>query len=280
VSALSNGKNSVINMGQHDVHNLAAAYQRIPAATLAAIKPLQPLNYAVLENNDDACAPQLLGSDNKRLQRVAGRWVTKRLPKDVTLQVALLLIEAENAKTPVLHKVQLNFANGAHLQFERTVPSKPATLQGGQVYDPASVFTKTTAPRVTERREEQRLDFIVDNKGRSLKPNPHRPSSFDPRVLYRTAPNPGPTSQVGYAFTPMSAIAFQVRPCSAITGCRPGIRDTNPAAVNYRPRLLSRSHSPTMFEPIDDRNRTSPVTYSVGRVRPRTATAAATAAAH
>jgi len=261
---------------------LATSYQRIPAATLAAVKPLTPLNFAVLSgdvhtyNRDVRAAKERSACPyTKRAARLGARWETKSFPRGVTLQNALLQVEAVNAATPVLHKVQMNFTNGAHLAYERKTPTDPATLAAVTLYDPSNTFRATAAPRVAQRRAEKKMDFLVDERGRALKPNPNRLSSFDPRSLYRHTPDPGRASPAGYAFTPLSTISFQVRPSSAVPGCRNPIGATNPHAAEYRPRVLSRAATPNFFEPVDERNRATPALKgSVGRVRPRTATPA------
>ena len=279
------------NAARSQVQTLALAYQRIPAATLNEMRKMEPLNYALLVGDEYAVKPPQRSSSAAARPATAGgcrrsdapeifaKWDTRRFQRGTTLQSALLAIEAANSATPVLHKLHLNFANGHILSYARSNPRDPTTLTASSVYDPSGAFVGTTAPRVEERREEKngRLNFLVDDKGRALKPNPERKSSFHPDVLFRHSPSPGPNISTAYRFTPLSSITFQVRPSATITGCRPTIRETNPAAVGFRPRIVSRPASPIIYEPIDERNHslTPALNGSVGRVRPRTATPSA-----
>lgn len=258
----------------NDVHNLAAAYQRISGPVLATMKQVHPLNYAVLSADPSAVQEYLDNSHccrTSKEQQARATWKKKQLTKEVTLQQALLEIERVNSETPLLFKIQLNFTNGSHATFVRAEPLQPATLSCSSMYNANAAFTESTSNHVTMRRTEKgaKLEFIVDDKGRSLKPNAGRPSSFSREVLFRNSPAPFVTKP-GYAFTPMSSLTYQVRPATTIAGARPGLRDASPKAVEHRPRIISRPTSPNFYEPIDERNRMTPaLAGSRGRVRPQ-----------
>lgn len=295
-------------MVHDEVRTLAAAYQRIPAHHLNAVNKLTPMNYALLaggHGEPDATRKAQL-CDRGRCSSPAphghhqgevcdAKWETRLFSKGVHLQNALIQIERVNTKfrhMPLV-KIQLNFTNGAHLMFVRSDPNDPASLTCQSLYHPSNVFSAATREKADASLAQlkPKLEFLVDDRGRALHAKP-RLSSFHPQVLFRHAPSPFPTSQTGFAFTPMSSLSFQMRPAETVAGCRPGIRETNPAAVDYRPRVLSRSATPNLYDPIDERNRRTPdlggtigfqhgpltgdvghrSMFTPGKVRPRTVT--------
>lgn len=241
-------------------------YQRIPGPVLSEIKKQRPLNYAVLELPSVASPGTLNGpwGSGQRDDNNA-TWKTHAFAGSPTLATALRALEAANTATKRLQKLQLNFANGSHVRFARSNFSDANSLAFRGAFNPAAQSRPQTAPRrgplrataaASEVRAAQAPKFLVDDRGRALQPKP-RLSSFHPESLFKDAPRPS-TPTVGFAFTPVSSLSYQMRPNSAITGCRPNLRDTNPAAVHHRPRPLSRAASPNLFESVDARNRATP----------------------
>lgn len=251
------------------VTGLANMYQRIPAKVLSAMKQQQPLNYASFVPTTVLALPHLEGATVVPIDRTvlsSCTWKTHRLDLHATLTTALAAIESVNSHTPILAKIQLNFANGMQVTFSRRSNVRDASaLVCDRIYDPAASFSSRTRSKVLHARQElqRKLQFVADDKGhlRSRPPSPalgDRPdSTFAPSVLFKTAPVPT-TGKPGFVFTPMSYISFEQRPNSTVPGCRPLIRDTNHDAINYRPRVLSRAPTPTLYEPITSRNHVSP----------------------
>lgn len=148
------------------------------------------------------------------------------------------------------------------MMFSRSAPTDPETLQCVNLYDPGAAFNSRTHNKILEESRAQnakKLKQISDDRGRALRPPTNKSPSrktFSPEKLYHGAPPPT-VGSVGFDFTPVSCLSFQVRPNTQVTGCRPSIRDTNPRAVEFRPRSLQRPISPNQFEAVDGRNRLS-----------------------
>jgi hypothetical protein len=250
------------------VGTLADMYQRIPGDYLSVMKRLQPLNYSILTApaRSHGLRPSIANPTRGTAvaavrDSVQARWQTRTVSHDATLASALLAVELANADEEHAQKFQLNFSNGVHAVFSRRVQADAASLRCVTLYDPSAAFVGRTAQAAAEGRAplRARLAYIVDAKGHSLRPRTATPSSFAYSQLYKNAPSPT-VGAVGYQFMPVSAIGYQVKPNATIVGCRPIIRETNPQAVHFRPRPLSRPACRTVFEGdmLDARHRASP----------------------
>ena len=259
----------------NEVGVLANMYQRIPANVLYKMEAKNVLNFAILIGDP---LPATRGFKSNPCTH----WQTHALLGHESLTRALRRVEEVNQSTKYLEKVKINFADGYCVTLARENPINPGTLRFATEYDPSEKFVATTASKAAASRSilQKKLQFVSDDRGRSLSLRPTSSKSNRPTSpLGVTTPQPG---SVGFTFTPVSTLSFAMRPNSIVPGCRPSIRNTNPQAIHYRPRALTRPLSPSVAEHadglilnqchnIDYRNSMTPKLQSVPRQRPSTA---------
>lgn len=225
-------------------------WQRIPGDVASDIAERVPLNYALLELPEKQALKPLGVCDQKEIwgrtrDHPYARWVTKSFVKGTSLKDALVIVEKENAALPRLVKARINFFDGVQLTLERKNVADPSSLSCTGLYDPSGKFKETTTLRCTQSRQllDKKLQPLADDRGRIIATAPALPS-FAPESLYRNCPPPN-HEQPGYDFEPMSHTSFLVRPNVKLPGVRPGVCDTAPAAIHFRPRAFQRAQTST-----------------------------------
>lgn len=243
---------------------LATMWQRIPGNVASDIADRVPLNYALLELPSKQLLKPLGVSDEKEVwgrtrDHPYAKWVTKGFVKGTTLKEALVIVEKENAARPRLAKARIVFFDGVQLTLERRNVNDPASLVCVSSYDPSGTFREVTTLRATLSRQtlEKQLRPLSDTNGR-ITTAAHAPSSFAPEMLYRNCPPPN-HEQPGFDFQPVSHTAFLVRPNTKLPGVRPGVCDTAPQAIHFRPRAFLRAQS------VEHRSTINPEVFPVGK---------------
>jgi hypothetical protein len=229
------------------VGTLATMWQRIPGHVAADIADRSPLSYSLLLlPHPQALKPLGVGDDKMIWGRTRdhpfAKWTTKSFVKDTTLKQALVIVGKENEDNARLLKIRLTFLDGVQMTLERTHVSDPSSLVCVSCYDPSAVYRETTQLRASQSRMTlvKQLKALSDHQGRITTPGVNPPKTFSPEVLYRDCPPPQ-HQQPGYNFTPMSHVSYMTRPNVKLRGVRPGVCDTAPAAIHFRPRAFMRS---------------------------------------
>lgn len=247
------------------VSALATMWQRIPGHVAADIAHRIPLNYALLELPPNQLLKPLGVGDDKEVwgrtrDHPYSKWSTKSFVKDTTLKEALVIVEKENAALPRLAKARIQFFDGVQLTLERKNVNDPSSLVCVSCYDPSGKYHETTSLRASESRNSltKQLKPLSDNNGRITATGSNKPpSSFAPEVLYRDCPPPD-HNQPGFDFEPVSHNSFLVRPNVKLPGVRPGVCDTAPAAIHFRPRAFLRAQS------VEHKHTKNPEVFQVG----------------
>lgn len=231
------------------VGTLATMWQRIPGHIASDIADRIPLSYSLLILPSQQALKSLGVGDDKAIwgstrDHPYAKWSTKSFVKGTTLKQALVILGNENENNKRLVKMRMTFFDGVQMTLERSRVEDVSSLACVSCYDPSGTYRETTTLHSSQSRMTlvKQLKAIADHQGRITTENIALPKTFAPDVLFRNCPPPF-IQKPGYDFTPVSHISYLTRPNVKLRGVRPGICDTAPSAINFRPRAFLRAET-------------------------------------
>lgn len=249
------------------VGTLATMWQRIPGHVASDIADRIPLSYSLLILPSQATLKSLGVSDEKAVwgstrDHPYAKWTTKSFVKGTTLKQALVILGNENENNKRLIKMRMTFFDGVQMTLERSRVEDVSSLACVSCYDPSGTYRDTTSLTASQSRMTlvKQLKSIADHQGRITTPNVALPKTFAPENLFRNCPPPF-IQKPGYDFTPVSHISYLTRPNVKMPGVRPGICDTAPGAINFRPRAFLRAETRGT---VDHKFTENPEVYNLG----------------